>query len=92
MTNIIDAYMRTTLEISDALLKDLRARAAQRRRPFREIVEETLQKGLAASPPAGKRVKIQPHAVGIKAAYRGMSLNQLYDQVEAEQIQKVAES
>ena len=66
--------------------------AAERKRPFREIVEETLQKGLAAQSGTGKRVKLKAYPVGIKAPYLGMSLNQLYDQVEAERIKKVAES
>lgn len=83
--------MRTTINISDALLEELRSKAAERKRPFREIVEETLQRGLAASEQSKKRVSIQPHPVGIKEAYRGMSLNQLYDQMEADNTLKVAE-
>lgn len=77
--------MRTTINISDGILSELRERARERRRPFREIVEETIQRGLSAMPPSsGKRVRIQTHRVGIKPAYHGLSLNQLYDQIEAE--------
>lgn len=77
--------MRTTINISDGILSDLRELARQRRRPFREILEETIQRGLgAAQQPAHKRARIQTHRVGIKPAYRGLSLNQLYDQLEAE--------
>lgn len=79
--------MRTTINISDGILSELREIARKRRRPFREIVEETLQKGLgAAATPSthGKPVRIQTHRVGVKPAYHGLSLNQLYDQIEAE--------
>lgn len=77
--------MRTTINISDGLLSELRERARQRKRPFREIVEETIQRGLSASPSsAGKPVAIQTHRIGIKPAYQGLSMNQLYDQIEAE--------
>lgn len=77
--------MRTTINISDGILSELRERARLRKRPFREIVEETIQRGLSATPaPSAKQVSIQTHHLGIKPAYLGMSLNQLYDQIEAE--------
>jgi hypothetical protein len=77
--------MRTTINISDGILSELHERARQRRRPFREILEETLQRGLSATPsPSVQQVRIQTHRVGIKAAYQGLSMNQLYDQIEAE--------
>ena len=84
--------MRTTIDINDALLRDLRQIAAEQRKPFRRVVEETLQKGMCnkvsdVSPP----VSIPVYDLGLKAAYRGMSLNQLYDQLEAEDVGKVAE-
>lgn len=77
--------MRTTINISDGILTELHERARQRRRPFREILEETIQRGLSATPPSSVQpVNIQTHRVGIKPAYQGLSLNQLYDQIEAE--------
>jgi hypothetical protein len=80
-----DARVRTTINISDGILSELHERARQRRRPFREILEETLQRGLSATPPSSlQQVSIQTHRVGIKPAYRGLSMNQLYDQIEAE--------
>jgi len=77
--------MRTTINISDGILSELRELARQRRRPFREIVEETIQRGLGVTQKnSPKRVRIQTHRIGIKPAYQGLSLNQLYDQLEAE--------
>jgi hypothetical protein len=84
-----DADMRTTINISDGILSELRERARQRRRPFREIVEETIQRGLGALPPSsGQPVTIQTHRIGIKPAYQGLSMNQLYDQIESEDARK----
>jgi len=78
--------MRTTLGINDALLRELRRRAAAAGRPFREVVEETLAHGLAASarPARSRAFRVRPHALGLKPGFRGVSLNQLYDQIEAE--------
>jgi hypothetical protein len=78
--------MRTTLDIKDAILRDLRDRAAERRRPFREVVEEALTLGLAQQSQAQSRQRftVTPHRAGLKPGFRGVSLNQLYDQLETE--------
>lgn len=76
--------MRTTVDISDALLRELRLRAQRQGRSFRLTLEETLQRGLAAPPLPTPKLQIKSYPVGIKPAYRGLSMNQLYDQIEAE--------
>lgn len=78
--------MRTTLGINDALLRELRRQAAAAGRPFREVVEETLARGLAAGakPKRSHTFRVRPHALGLKPGFRGVSLNQLYDQIETE--------
>jgi len=76
--------VRTTINISDGILAELREMARQRKRPFREVLEEVLQRGLGAGPLPRKRVRLLTHRVGFKAAYLGQSMNQLYDQIEAE--------
>lgn len=83
--------MRTTINISDATLEVLRERAAATQRPLRHVIEATLQLGLAAQPTTPRSVRIPTHPVGIKSAYRGMSMNQLYDQIESEDHLNVAE-
>jgi len=67
-------------------LHDLRREAARSNRPFRTVLEEVLQRGLGRTPGGATRgrVRIDPHPVGIKLALRAMSMNQLYDQIEAE--------
>ena len=79
--------MRTTLDINDALLKELRRKAELAGRPFRAVVEETLALGLARQSGRGmsrKAYRVTPHPLNIKAGFRGISLNQIYDQIEAE--------
>ena len=77
--------MRTTLNISDALLEELRDHAKRTGRPMRQVVEDVLRRGLSSkNEPSHQRIKIKPFRLGLKPAYRGMSMNQLYDQLEAE--------
>jgi hypothetical protein len=82
--------MRTTLNISDALLRELRKQAAATSRPFREVVEETIALGLAqrSSPRRRRPFTVRPHALGVKPGFRNLSSNQLYDQIEAEALLK----
>lgn len=78
--------MRTTLSINDALLAEVRRRAGKTGRPFRVVLEELIHLGLANSKKAKKkkRVRIAARPLGLKPAYNQISLNQLYDQLEAE--------
>lgn len=79
--------MRTTVDINDALLKELRERAVESGVSFKRILEQTLASGLANHPTLIKtrKFKVRPHALGVKPGFRGMSMNQLYDQLEAEE-------
>ena len=78
--------MRTTIDIDDALLAELKRLAHEQRRSFREVVEEILQQELAQArrPAAQTPFKVQPHALGLKARVRGVRLDQLFDQLQAE--------
>ncbi len=79
--------MRTTLNINDALLDELRERSRNSGRPMRQVVEDVLRRGLSSGDePRPKAVRIKPFKLGLKPAYRGMSMNQLYDQLEAEAV------
>ena len=83
--------MRTTLDINDALLKELRKKAAQAGRPFRSVVEETIALGLArqsGGTPLAKKFRVKAHPLKIKPGFRGTSFNQIYDQLEAEDAAK----
>lgn len=83
--------MRTTLDINDALLKELRKKAAHSGRPFRSVVEETIALGLArqtGGAASTKKFHVKAHPLNIKPGFRGTSLNQIYDQIEAEDAAK----
>ncbi len=79
--------MRTTIVINDAVLRELRQHAAATGRPLREIVDTSLKLGLSqlSTPPAKQQFRVKPHRLGLKPGFRGVSMNQLYDQLEAEQ-------
>ena len=56
--------MRTTLAIDDDLAMLLHRRARERQRPFKEIVNEALRRGLV-DPVAPAPVQVpQPHSLG----------------------------
>ena len=81
-----DDNMRTTANIDDAILKELHERAASSGRSFREVVYESLALGLGrlSKPPKGHQFRVRPHPLGLKAEFQGISLNQVYGQIEAE--------
>ena len=79
-------FMRTTINISDALLEELRERSRRLGRPLRQVAEDALRRGLSSEDAPAAKVRIKPFRLGLKPAYRGMSLNQLYDQREAEDV------
>ncbi|MEM1157696.1 MAG: DUF2191 domain-containing protein [Verrucomicrobiota bacterium] len=78
--------MRTTIDINDALLQELRQRSGQSGTPFKRVVNEVLQAGLGLLDQAktSKPYRVKSHPLGLKPAFRGQSMNQLYDQLEAE--------
>ena len=76
--------MRTTINISDATLDLIRKRSAASGVTFNAALEETIKRGLAADEAPEKPVRLKTFKVGINPAYHGMSLNQLYDQIEGE--------
>ena len=58
--------MRTTLTIDDRIAKALRALVHRSGKPFKRVVNETLQAGLAAgeAPAKARRYRIKPVSLG----------------------------
>jgi hypothetical protein len=83
--------MRTTIDINDALLRELRRKAGSEGRSFKQVIEDVLHRGLGRHEGAAKRLKIPAHDIGLKPAYRAASMNQLYDQLELEGTARVAD-
>lgn len=68
------ARMKTTIEISDALLRAAKRRAAERDTTLRAIVEAALRRYLeAASDPAEARPRLRRHSFGGRGLQPGLS-------------------
>ena len=78
--------MRTTVDINDAILRDLKDLAKKNGYSFRAATEEILLLGLAQKSKKNKtrRFVVIPHELGLKPGFQNQSMNQLYDQLEAE--------
>lgn len=78
--------MRTTVDINDALLSEIRRRSTSSGRSFKEELNRLLQIGISAVEDTAARCpyKVKAHALGLKAAFRGESFNQVFDHLEAE--------
>jgi len=79
-----DVLMRTTLTL-DADVARLLAEAAHRhRKPFKQVVNEAIRKGLAPSSEArGQEVfRVHPHRTTLRPGIDAASLNKLVDELE----------
>ena len=79
--------MRTTLTIDDDLAGILQKKAHQQGHSFKEVVNDLLRAGLASSdgpPPERQRIKVIAKPLGLKPGYDLDKLNQLVDEMEAE--------
>ncbi|MGY6630530.1 MAG: ribbon-helix-helix protein, CopG family [Wenzhouxiangella sp.] len=86
--------MRTTLTIDDELARQLKRRAAESGRSFKEVVNETLKAGLeqAGSAPASRPYRLAPVAMGRPAT--GLDLDkalQLAGNLEDEELARKLE-
>jgi hypothetical protein len=57
--------MRTTINIRDGLLAELRQMARQRKHPCREVLEETLQPSLGSTGKPRPKVRLITRRVGL---------------------------
>ncbi len=78
--------MRTTLTIDDDLAGILQRKARELDKPFKELVNTALRKGLAESLTEKKRkITVRPHDFGAAKAGLDMDrLNQFVDELEVE--------
>lgn len=66
--------MRTTLTLDDRIVRDLKKLAHQTGKPFKQVVNETLQAGLGAqASPKPKRYRLKPVSLG--GVLPGINLN-----------------
>ena len=78
--------MRTTLTIDDDLAGILRRKSRELEKPFKELVNTALRKGLAENLEAKKEiVVVRPHDFGASPGIDMDRLNQLVDELEVEE-------
>ena len=64
--------MRTTLTLDESLARELKKRAAASGRPFKDVVNEAIARGLAGAAARPKRYRLRPVSLG--GAQEGIDL------------------
>ncbi|MDX2079443.1 MAG: hypothetical protein SFU53_01530 [Terrimicrobiaceae bacterium] len=79
--------MRTTLTLDDDLAGILKKRSREFGRPFKEVVNSALRKGLQEELPFIQKAppKVRSRALGLLPGYDPDRMNQLVDELEAEE-------
>lgn len=86
-----DVSMRTTLTLEDELARELKRIARQTDRSFKEVVNTTLRQGLSQGPKPEAPLppfRVRPKACGFRAGVDIYRLNQVSDEIEAEDFQR----
>ncbi|MDA0791953.1 MAG: DUF2191 domain-containing protein [Proteobacteria bacterium] len=79
--------MRTTLTIDDALDRQLKDIARQTDKSYKQVINETLRKGLAVPAYPTKKYKLKPSSLGEPDPRYDLSKSlQLADQIEDEEL------
>ena len=78
--------MRTTLTLDNDVAHFLKEQSRLHDKPFKQVVNETLRRGMAPGPPEREqpRFRIDPNHSGLAPGVDPRRLNQLNDQLEAE--------
>ena len=83
--------MRTTLTIDDDLVGILKRRSVELGKPFKELVNTALRRGLAENLTGAKHtVVVRPHDFGPSPGIDLDRLNQLADELDVEDYMKKA--
>lgn len=84
--------MRTTVTLEPDVAAKLKALAHRTRRSFKETLDAVLRRGLAAQERSAEQrpFVVEPHAGGFVAGVDPARLNQLADQLEAEDFARKA--
>jgi hypothetical protein len=78
--------MRTTLTLDPDVARLLEEEAHRQRKPFKQVVNEAIRRGLAPGPTASRpaRFRVRPHKTTLRPGIDGGSLNRLADELEDE--------
>lgn len=78
--------MRTTLTLDDDVAHQLTELAHNTRKPFKQVLNETLRRGLGSGAKAVQRpFRVKPFKVKLAPGIDERRLNQLYDELETEE-------
>ena len=76
--------MRTTLTLDDDLAAALKEQARRADQPFKQVVNDTLRRGLSPVPTdAEPGYQVRPHHSGFRPGVDPLRLNQINDSLEA---------
>jgi hypothetical protein len=81
--------MRTTLTLDEELARQLKKLASSTGRSFKEVVNEAIRKGLSLGDepdPGGRPFRVQAKACGFRPGVDPLKLNQIYDDLEVEDL------
>jgi hypothetical protein len=74
--------MRTTLTLDDDIGARLETLAREAKRPFKDVVNETLRRGLDARAPRGKPFKVKARALGLRPGMQLDAIGELLEQLD----------
>jgi hypothetical protein len=80
--------MRTTLTLEPDVAMKLKKRMTARKQSLKDAVNQALRAGLKAEDAPRVRFRVEPHAFGFKAGIDLDKLNQLSDELEAEEFSR----
>jgi hypothetical protein len=82
-----DVYMRTTVTLDDDLAAQLQDLSARLRKPFKEVINDAIRKGLpgAGKPPKIKPFKVKSWNLQLRPGYEGVNYNTLNEELMIEE-------
>ena len=80
--------MRTTLTLDADVARLLKEEAHRQRKPFKQVVNEAIRRGLAFKPGGRptERYRVKPHKTTLQPGIDAGSFNRLADEIEDEAI------
>jgi hypothetical protein len=77
--------MRTTLTLEPDVAQKLKRKISEKKITLKEAVNQALRAGLASEKPATVRFKVTPFRIRLRPGIDPDKMNQLVDELEAEQ-------
>ncbi len=80
--------MRTTLTLDPDVARLLEEEAHRQRKPFKQVVNEAIRRGLGAKPSASTPLpfRVEPHRTTLRPGIDPRALNRLADDLEEEAV------